>query len=205
MVAALLVDPQNPSILYAGSDADGMFKSTNGGAGWSSINTGMRGFEISTLEPGPSAPVLYAGTPTGGVFKTSNAGASWVGGMDLQSVTPFVQALAVHPTTPAIVYAGAAGAGMLKSLNHGIDWTGVNTGLTNQLVFRIAIDPAEPEKLYACTEGGVFMSRNGGRSWTPLLQGLTNTIVTALAIDKRNHKIVYAGTEGGGVFRYVHP
>ena len=40
-VFALAIDPQTPSTVYAGTDAGGVYKSTNGGATWSAINSGL--------------------------------------------------------------------------------------------------------------------------------------------------------------------
>src|SRR5439155_25034317 len=37
-IRALAIDPRVPATLYAGTDGGGMFKSTNGGAGWTAIN-----------------------------------------------------------------------------------------------------------------------------------------------------------------------
>jgi hypothetical protein len=48
----------------------------------------------------------------------------------------------------------------------------------------LAVDPANPAKLYAGTSGGgVFKSTNRGASWPVLNTGLTNRSVNALAID----------------------
>src|SRR5437870_7952575 len=40
-VLALAIDPRSPSTLYAGTRSGGVFKSTNGGASWSAVNTGL--------------------------------------------------------------------------------------------------------------------------------------------------------------------
>ena len=40
-VSALAIDPVTPTTLYAGTDGGGVFKSTNGGANWSTVNAGL--------------------------------------------------------------------------------------------------------------------------------------------------------------------
>jgi hypothetical protein len=40
-IYALAVDPNTPTTLYAGTYGGGMFKSTDGGATWSPVNTGL--------------------------------------------------------------------------------------------------------------------------------------------------------------------
>ena len=41
LVYALAINPQTPDTLYAGSQGGGVFKSTNGGASWTAMNTGL--------------------------------------------------------------------------------------------------------------------------------------------------------------------
>lgn len=90
------------------------------------------------------------------------------------------------------------------------------TGLANVRVFQVAVDPMNPETVYAheCIagtvsaatrrlsaeiRGGVFRSSDGGASWRDIATGLANPSVNALAIDPQSAGSIYAGT-GGGVF-----
>jgi photosystem II stability/assembly factor-like uncharacterized protein len=68
-IQALATDPVTPSTLYAGTDAGGVFKSTNGGAAWSAVNSGLTDYYGSALAIDPVIPnTLYAGTGGGSVF-----------------------------------------------------------------------------------------------------------------------------------------
>ena len=53
-----------------------------------------------------------------------------------------VLSLAIDPDTPTTVYAGTYCSGVLKSLDGGDHWS--NTGLTNEYVRTLAIDPHTP-------------------------------------------------------------
>ena len=56
----------------------GVFKSTNGGANWTAINTGLTNTHVCALAINPQTPdTLYAGTYGGGVFKTVQA-VGWI-------------------------------------------------------------------------------------------------------------------------------
>jgi hypothetical protein len=58
-----------PTTLYAGTEFDGVFKSTDGGATWSAVNTGLTNTDVRALAIHPTTPAtLYAGTYGGGVF-----------------------------------------------------------------------------------------------------------------------------------------
>src|SRR3989442_14101261 len=62
-IHALAIDPQTPSTLYAGTYGAGVFQSTDGGANWSAINTGLTKPYIGALALDPQTPsTLYART-----------------------------------------------------------------------------------------------------------------------------------------------
>jgi hypothetical protein len=84
----LLVHPNNPNILYAGSVSGGVWKSTNGGATWSPTMNDLITLNISALVMKPGDPnTLYAGTgeayfsgdclPGRGLLKTADGGQTW--------------------------------------------------------------------------------------------------------------------------------
>src|SRR5207248_102976 len=120
-----------------------------------------------------------------------------------------VEYFAIDPANHLTVYAGAVavgaiGGGVFKSVNGGATWVSVGnvgTGLTNLNVFAVAVDPSNPQRIYAGTAaGGVFISADSGVTWTASNSGLTSIDVEALAIDPKNPAIVYAGS-AAGVFK----
>jgi len=73
-VTILAVDSTNPTTLYTGTDADGVFKSTTAGREWKSANTGLPKTHVNALAIDLRAPAtLYAGTDDG-LFKSTNGG-----------------------------------------------------------------------------------------------------------------------------------
>jgi hypothetical protein len=74
----------------------------------------------------------------------------------------------------------------------------MDTGLTSNYGYVLAIDPSTPATVYAGTDGGaVFKSTNGGGNWTAMDTGLTSNYGYVLAIDPSTPATVYAGTNGG--------
>jgi photosystem II stability/assembly factor-like uncharacterized protein len=68
---------QEPSELAAPGEWRGVFKSTNGGATWSAVNTGLSNKKVWALAIDPiNTNTIYVGT-YGGVFKSANGGATW--------------------------------------------------------------------------------------------------------------------------------
>jgi photosystem II stability/assembly factor-like uncharacterized protein len=195
----LVLDPRTPSILYASTDGNGVFKSTNGGASWFSANIGLPAVNL-TLAIDPLTPTtLYAGTPNnagGGrasVFKSTDGGVHWTP-TSLGSV--FVYDLAIDPETPSTVYAGTE-AGTFKTTNGGITWSALSAGPPD-CVKAVAIDPKTPSTIYAgtdCLGHGVFKSTDAGTTWSPSDMGLPG-IVVFLAIDPQTPSTLYAHTSG---------
>ena len=73
-VPALAIDPKTPSTLYAGTACAGVFKSTDGGAHWNAINTGLHGVNVRALAIDPLTPAtLYAGSWFDGASRARTA------------------------------------------------------------------------------------------------------------------------------------
>lgn len=106
------INPQNPSIVYAGTSA-GVIKSSDGGDTWVALPTGLTTSAVIALIIDPNTPsVMYAGT-SGGVFMTTNGGENWtsiLAGMFQDNVT----SLAVDANNSKIVYAGTEGGGVFR-------------------------------------------------------------------------------------------
>lgn len=98
---------------------------------------------------------------------------------------------------PDIVYAGTD-YGVYKSEDGGINWSqknGQSGELSGARVNAIAIDPRNPETLYAGTSGstvGIFKSTDGGEGWD-LKCSEDMDAVQSLLINTNNSSIVYAG------------
>lgn len=138
---------------------------------------------------------LYAATKTAGVYISKDVGKSWTstslgGGL--------VRGVAVDPTNCDIAYAFVWGAGVKKTSNGGQTWDSVNTGLGELFGYAVAVDPQNPQTIYAGTDAfGVYMSTDSGGHWTKT--AIPNSTVLGLSITSSG--VVYAATFGTGVYR----
>src|SRR5262245_19566124 len=214
-ISAVAIDRQNPTTVYAGggSSNKGAFKSVNGGATWTAINTGLTFDPVhfpllsvnSVLVDHQNPSIVYAGTFLDGVYKSTNGGASWVeanGTPKVLSGGSTVE-MAMDPQNPSIIYAGTTAA-LWKTVNGGATWEKKEVGLADKYIGAIAIDPQVPTTVYVSTQlHQVYKSVNGGESWQPSSTGLVSggfaIGINALAINPQNPSIVYAGASPGGV------
>lgn len=192
--AAVQSDPASGTI-YIGSLGGGIYRSTDNGAHFMPVNTGLDALTVGAIVMAPGQPqVLYASTLTG-VFKTVDGGLHWVDTAGPTGVVTF----AMDPSNPDVIYTGSSpNGGVHKTLDGGATWTAATTGLGVPPVFSLAINPANPQELYAGTAGvGAFRSSDGGATWAPLA---IDTTVWSLLVDPVNTHVVYAGTNGNGVY-----
>jgi len=109
------------------------------------------------------------------------------------------------------IFVGTASGGVWSSTNGGTSWvTHTDAVLTGEAIGAIAVDPSNPQVVYAGTgEGnncgdcfygaGVLESTDAGQTWAVLNPGgiFTGTHFTSLAVDPNNGQRLYAGTDAG--------
>jgi photosystem II stability/assembly factor-like uncharacterized protein len=66
-VTALAIDPVHPTTLYAATGGSGVFRSTDSGKSWQSLNAGLTALDVRALALDATGQTLYAGTVGGGV------------------------------------------------------------------------------------------------------------------------------------------
>lgn len=148
-----------------------------------------------------SAAQLEAGI-AGGVW--TSIGPGNVGGR--------IRSIIINPVNPATMWAGSVSGGVWKTTTGGVSSWRTNTDfLSNLAVNCMAIDPANPNILYAGTgEGffpidtlrgnGIFKTTDGGDNWRPLSSTQNNSDfqwVNRLAISPTNSELLLAGTQFG--------
>lgn len=76
-----------------------------------------------------------------------------------------VNAVVVDPRDPQIVFA-AGPAGVFRSSDSGLNWQPSSEGLGTAAITALAINPGQPDILFASTaEGALFRSDDGGQTW----------------------------------------
>lgn len=150
---------------------------------------------------------ICLGTAGWGVWHSPDAGTSWTRHRAPFPLNSRIQALAAHPQEPRTVFAGGD-TGLFVSHDGGAHWQRVGDADVLPTIWSLAIDPVDPDILFAgARPAGVYRSRDGGRRWQKLAVALADEcsigtpFVTSLVVDPDDHRIVWAGVEIDGVFR----
>lgn len=133
--------------LFAGTYFNGIFCSTDNGAQWSAVNTGLTSTWVHSLAV--SGTNLFAGTSEGGIFHSTNNGISWIEVSTVITHDP-INCLAVCGTS---LFAGTWDGSVFFFTHNGTYWTAVNTGLLTQRVWALAVFGTN---LFAGTNKGVW-------------------------------------------------
>ncbi|HET9012276.1 MAG TPA: hypothetical protein VFN38_10715, partial [Gemmatimonadaceae bacterium] len=192
-VSALIVDPRDADVAYAGTRENGLFKTEDGGGSWRRV--GPKSVRTLAFQPG-RPDVVYA-TAARGVYRSRDGGATWQPA-GLQSF--YLAALAVDPKHPHTIYAGTyeeeepdiVTGRIFKTTDGGASWR--RTKGVRDVIGAIAIDPHNTDVVYAEAGGNVVKTADGGRTWRSLGAGLTDG--PALALDPRNPETIYRGAAG---------
>jgi hypothetical protein len=143
--------PEQPDVVYAGTQPSALFRSTDGGRTYDLVRSlwdhphrpqweaGFGGQAIHTILPHPTDPqrVLVA-MSTGGVYVTADGGATWAPSND------GIKAYFLPDPWPEF----------------------------GQCVHKVARDGADPERFYAQNHHGVYRSVDGGGSWQSIADTL---------------------------------
>lgn len=184
---AVVVSPSDPSIIWVGNTA-GVFRSTDGGATWSS--GGGRLIDIGYLAVHPAdankAWALTGSVQTARLYRTTDGGATWVDSTDgLPALRP--TALLLDPRDPDTLYIGSRcgtigfaapiqpqfheTAGVFKSTDGGASWREVfpTSSSFALCIEELALDPFSPWRLFTTGPfsdvSGQWESYDNGQRW----------------------------------------
>lgn len=227
-ISALDVQDDDPRLMYVGAGGGGVWRSRNGGINFEPV------FEdhcqaIGSITIDQARPdTVWVGTGEtwvrnsvsvgDGIYKTVDGGKTWVNKGLAESER--IGEIIIHPTEPDVVYAAVLGhlwnaneeRGLYKTTDGGETWDKIlyideNTGCSD-----IAMDPQEPDILYACmwqfrrsadffTSGGpgsgLHKSMDGGETWKKIENGLPEGELgrISIAVMPSRTSVLYAAVE----------
>ena len=178
-VQGIAVHPENPDIVYAGTN-NGPYRSSDRGNQWKRLDYPARapGVWSFLFRPGDSS-VMYLGTAPGEIYRSTNSGDSWqklsaiMGSNECQMTFPTrVIGLAADPNFPDEMYAALEVAGVIRSADGGETWDEITGSLApseNTLdLHGVQCTAASPHTVFITTRQGPFIGPDRGSDWIPV-------------------------------------
>jgi len=194
-IKALALNPENPQIIWAGGP-QGLRRSEDGGRSWRKAEAPMGDRDILAIAINPHDPqIIYVGTSRDGLYKTTDGGQTWINmgeGIEGQAISH----IALDPIDPRVVY--VASQGLYKSIDEGESWQYIAEGLYEGgrvlTPSDLAINPLNPNTLFAATSNGIYKSTDGGLKWEPVSTYDVPSIyrLTSVTIDPSDTNTIYA-------------
>jgi hypothetical protein len=148
------------SIIFAGSEGEGIFRSTDDGESWTAVSAGLQGAIVHAIFIDGST--VFAGTETGASLST-NDGSTWDtihAGLPDGGVWSF--ASRNIESDDSTIFAGTW-SGVYASADNGKSWEATGLPQTSMPVHSLNV---RGYSVFAATlAGGVFYSSDNGTSW----------------------------------------
>ena len=208
-------DFADPMILYLAT-TKGLYASKNQGQTWQRIFRSARetANNVSWIAlDSKELQKIYIGTEEG-LFVSDGLGRPWQkasGGLPHTQVRSF----AIHPSNSGVLYL-ANNLGLYKSIDQGLCWERIyltsqrfaeekdeqedsaQKNETGNLINCVAIDQAQPKRIFLATGAGPVFSDDAGESWHKMpSQGLSSDYLNFIVVSEYNQGAVYAATKGG--------
>lgn len=205
-VQCLAVSPDfaEDALVLAGTEADGLLRSDDGGATWEIVpDLASQGVTALAFSEGTDGQRTIAAATVDGVALSVDGGQSWrTVGHDLG---PVLSLLFVPSASGEVLLAGLPRGGVARSLDGGATWAPANEGLSASLLVSLAVPPtfADDNTLFAAgLEEGVTVSTDGGHTWEPANDGLSDTTVFGVVVPAAyaEERTLWAAT-AAGLFR----
>jgi photosystem II stability/assembly factor-like uncharacterized protein len=205
-VRSLSYNPKNPDQIYLGTSTGSIFMSKDGGHSWARyahLGTGddyvLDHIAVDAQNPNNiyAAAWSVSNQQAGDLFRSHNGGKSWetVPGMHGKSV----RALAIAAYDSNTLVVGALD-GVFRSNDGGDNWKQISPPGHADIreIESIALDPKDPNVVYAGTWHLPWKTADGGATWNRINKGMIeDSDVFSLIVDSSNPSVMFASACSG--------
>ena len=238
-VMSIAVNPKNKFEYYVGVASGGVWKTVNDGTTWTPVFDKEGSYSVGWVALDPNDPaVVWVGAGESnsqrsvsygdGIYRSDDGGKNWQN-LGLKK-SDHIGRVVIDPRDSKVVYVAAEGPlwgpggdrGLYKTADGGKTWKAVLTISENTGVVDVAVDPSNPDIIYAAAyqrrrhvftlidggpESAIYKSSDAGVTWNKLKSGLPSVDMgrIGLALSAADPTVVYASIEAndgkGGIFR----
>ncbi len=205
-ITSIAIDKLDSNHIIIGANTGGVWKTTDAGVNWISLNDNFSNLHVYSVAIDPSnSMVYYFGSNDGIVYKSLDAGATWNLLGDIGS--SIVNKLLIHPNDSNILFATAQYGGIRKSVDGGITW---QQAAADSQGYDIEFQPGNPTIVYASgrsfhksIDGGMTFTQIGGFTTGPKMIGVSPddaSVVYVAEADGNKFGAFYSSNDSGNSF-----
>ena len=213
--------PDNPGVMFLGTNGNEVYRSDDGGKCWEYLSTIVNpdgiemtfpirilGLAIESRHPDN----MFAAMEVGGVARSFDAGRTWetvnrdlAGQVDLLDL----HGVEVGSSESDVAFISNR-TGVWCSTDRGDSWANTHIDRVSPIAYSrgVRVAPDDPNTLYACVgraalgeEGGLMRTTDLGQTWQRFDRGVTpQSTIYGLAINAQHPEQVYFCTRGAQVF-----
>jgi len=204
-VRSLNFDPKNPDRIYLGTSTGTLFLSNDGGHNWTRLaHLGGDDNVLDHITIDPQNPKhIYVSAwsvenqQAGDVYRSHDGGNNWeaLAGIHGKSV----RAMAMSASDSKVLVVGALD-GVFRTKNGGNSWERISPPSQAEVknIESIAIDPKNPDVVYAGTWHLAWKTDDGGANWHHINKGMIDdSDVFSVIVDSTDSSVVYASACSG--------
>jgi photosystem II stability/assembly factor-like uncharacterized protein len=204
-VRSLNFDPKNPDRIYLGTSTGSLFLSNDAGHNWTRLaHLGGDDNVLDHITIDPQNPKhIYVSAwslenqQSGDVYRSHDGGDNWeaLPGMHGKSV----RAMAMSASDSKVLVVGALD-GVFRTKNGGNSWERISPPSPAEVknIESIAIDPKNPDVVYAGTWHLAWKTADGGANWQHINKGMIDdSDVFSVIVDSTDSSVVYASACSG--------
>ncbi|MCF8306606.1 MAG: choice-of-anchor A family protein [Ignavibacteriales bacterium] len=182
------------NVIFAGTWGEGIFRSSDEGATWSSSAKELSGLPVHAMEV-DQAGNIFAGTFGSQVLRSKDGGESWE---QLNVGYLFIWSLGIN--SQGHIYAGTYGGGVYRSQNSGEVWYPINENLNASHIYAIRIDDNDNVFVTGWSSGVYVLGPDKSEIWGSL--GMGGLGVSSLWLQ---NGVLYAGAANGRIYSNSSP
>jgi uncharacterized repeat protein (TIGR01451 family) len=186
--APVYVFKRHGSLWLVGASLGGLFRSTDNGVSWQSIDKG----NVRDVWMDSAGQTLVAATYGAGLLRSTNAGANW---SPVGSETPYWLSLTEAVTPTHTLYAGSLDKGVWRSTDAGQTWTRTAALDGQPDMGVIALAAAEHAVYAGSLTDGLFRTTDAGETWERLGASVLTGRVRAIVVG--SGQMVVSVWDGG--------